>query len=156
MCTQFKNGSFKNLINNRSVSFFRVRGRKVKMYVHVCMHSPYMQVSIDGIPAVTINKVMKEFAFTIHYVNEYLKRIWGFNTPASNSPTDHTDIMSDLESEYQESHLHNKDQEASKSMHVQPLEVHPDAESETDYPKDPQHSIRNDPAHQMQHFAGEF
>ena len=56
-----------------------------------------MQLSIGGVPAVTINKVIKDLTLTIHYMDKYLRKIWGLPNPASNSPTNHTDITGDLE-----------------------------------------------------------
>ena len=115
-----------------------------------------MQLSIGGVPAVTINKVIKDLTLTIHYMDEYLRKIWESPTPASNSPTDHTDIMGDLESEFQDSHPgqpHDRNpSESEANKHLQSVEVHSHAESESE-----SHAKRDQPSpthDQIEHFAG--
>lgn len=100
---------------------------------------------------------MKDLTLTVHYINEYLNRIWGANTPASDTLTDNTDIMSDLESEYYEAESTAK---TGAEAQIQKVDVHSRSSVSEDSFCDRRNnelSLKTIPAHnEIQHFAGKF
>ena len=42
-----------------------------------------MQLTIDGVPAAAVSKVLKHLSVSVHYLNEYLKKSWGGKPGAS-------------------------------------------------------------------------
>ena len=70
-----------------------------------------MQLTIAGVPAGTVSKVLKNLSVSVHYLNEYLKKSWGVEPVLLESPMtfDSLDATSDACSEFQPSHDDHRD-----------------------------------------------
>lgn len=59
---------------------------------------------VDGVPAVVLNKVLKNLSVSIHYLNQYLKKIWMLDPMALQEVLYSIEATSDAVSELQQSY----------------------------------------------------
>ena len=60
-----------------------------------------MQISIAGVPAIAVNKVMKDLSVSVHYLNEYIKKMWALGPAVPQGPIDCVDAGHDQVTECQ-------------------------------------------------------